>query len=244
VRKIVEAFQTQRQLASITLVDAAEDYTFATDARTRAGVDRLITLRENIGSFNRFLPLLAYHSAFIYFHDDDMLPGPQLLQTFLQIAQEHPTFGVLGQDGRIFEDEAYSAKSVLSTKGVTETDFVVRGYFVRREVLSAFPDWLNRLGILPRTEDDLFLCTAARLAGWRVGVIAPRTREERMNQEEMPSPYALSQRPEHASNRTKFIHAARSAGWQSLSQLRAAMSRPLSVQPALVTGPVVATENE
>lgn len=218
IRRIVAALATQREHCAVTLIDAAPDSQFAIDEQTRREAEQYIVLRENHGGFNRFAPLLLLQTPFIYFHDDDMLPGRHLLQKFLQSAEEHPEFGLLGQEGRVINGSEYSSEYIRAAGSVREVDFVVRGYFVRRETLFDLPRLLGELGRPDPHCDDLAMGAAVRRAGFKIGVVPCASPQERMNQQELPAPYALSGEPDHHSRRTHFLQLLRKTGWRSLAE--------------------------
>ena len=218
IRRIVAVLATQREHCAVTLIDAAPDSQFAVDEKTRREVEQFIVLRENHGGFNRFASLPLLHVPFIYFHDDDMLPGRHLLRTFLHFAKEHPNFGLLGQDGRVIAGAEYSSESICAAGSVREVDFVVRGYFLRREALFELCRLLGELGAPDSPCDDLAMGAAVRRAGFKIGVVPCASPHERMNVQELPAPYAVSGEPGHHSRRTDFLQLLRKTGWRSLAE--------------------------
>lgn len=182
-------------------------------------MDRCFILRENYGPLSRYIPLLSFTSRFTYFQDDDMLPGPNVVAACLRFAEAHPDFGVIGQEGRLLDRGHYSTKSVVANGAVREVDFVVRGYFVRTELLHQLMPWRSKLGLTDVREDDLLLCSAARMAGYKIGVMPLGRADEKMNQQELTAPYASSNQKNHASLRDAFVQLIRKHGWRSLTEL-------------------------
>lgn len=192
------------QVARLTLIDASLEG-FRVSAEVAAQFDLVFGI-PNFGGINRYVPLLAYQSEFVYFGDDDMVPGPNCMKMFLECAAKHPDGDVFGQKGRKI-GEVYSYADVAQDEeNCVAVDAVVRGYFVRA---SLFP-YLLRLKqaiAAPIREDDLLLALSARMRGTKV-YLTRKTREkaEKMNEHELPSPHATSSSWNHVRLRTEFWH--------------------------------------
>ena len=225
VQRIVAAFAAQRELCTITLIDAAYPSEFAVDATTLRAVDRHFLFSHNFGGYNRLVPLASYTARYTYFHDDDMLPGPQTVAGFLRQAETHPDFGVLGQEGRTLRGGRYNFSRVAGKDNLQEVDFVVRGYFVRTVRLQYLLPWVLTLGIGDdHSDEDLLLCSAVRQAGFKIGAVLPASAAEKMNQQELPAPHAISAGASHLSRRDTLIRNFQSHGWHSVEAAPTAAS--------------------
>ena len=167
----------------------------------------------------RYVTAFGYELPFTYFHDDDMLPGSKTLEHFLRHAEELPDFGLLGQAGRFSPDGRYCPASVSQSSAFRAVDSVVRGYFVRSMHLHHILRLKWQLKWEGKMEDDLLAAGAMRLYGNLPILLTPKVLEpaEKMNMQELPSPYALCSRPDHLYRRTAFVQTLRSLGWQAVS---------------------------
>jgi hypothetical protein len=220
VRRIVAAFRQQREHCTVTLIDAAHGSEFAVNADTLRAVDRYFLFSHNFSGYNRFIPLASYTAQYTYFHDDDMLPGPRTVAAFLRHAESQTEFAVLGQEGRILRGGHYKFSRAATEDGLREVDFVVRGYFVRTVLLQHFLGWVRTVGGGESCRDeDLLLCSAARQAGFKIGVMRPRSPLEKMNQEELPSPHSISAAPGHFNRRDSLVQRLQRLGWRTVERM-------------------------
>jgi hypothetical protein len=216
VSAIVSALRAQNTPIDITIIDASLERR-SVPVRARDLADRVVRVEKNHGGYNRYVYSILFEKPFTFFIDDDIVPGPRCVATFLHHAVRHPDYGVLGQFGRFIEDGQYNFKYHRAKRNMREVDFVVESYFVRREVLAHHFSWKKKLGLSEVREDDLLICSAARDAGYKVGVIPVGGREERMDLMRLPQPFALNRDPNHQAYRTKFIQLLMQHGWTSVT---------------------------
>lgn len=179
-----------------------------------SAADEVIRLSVNRGGFNRLVPALAFDTEFTYFHDDDMLPGPQALAALVQCMDNLAgrNTAALGQLGRVYAGGQFNANEVLRRHGVcVNVDNVIRGVLVRTATL---PDvhrfWRNQGRRFATPEglvhDDLLLSFGLLEAGHLLRLMpACPLGETRVNQEELPAADALCYRPAHAAERQRII---------------------------------------
>lgn len=218
VAEIVPAIHNQSLSVKITIVDASPDNSLPASAAKIA--DRVIRLERNYGGYNRYVNASQFDKEFSFFIDDDILPGRRCVESFLSHALAHPEYGVLGQAGRIVVGGKYNVKNHRAKKDMLEVDFVVKGYFVRREILEWQKQWKQRLELKDVREDDLLVCSAAQRAGFKVGVIPVTSVDEKMDVKHLPAPFATSGNSKHISYRTAFIQNLLIHGWLPLSSRR------------------------
>lgn len=211
------------QLSQVTVIDASPSDAF----RPKAGLDladRVMRLGGNFGSFNRFVPLLAYRCDFTLFVDDDFTVGPDAVRRMLAVAASRPDFGVIGELGRTFAPLLeYSRRDVRAdANDLRAVDLVIRGYLTRTPTLHAIAELLWRLPAEWRQPciqfDDLLLCITMQLRGWPCFVYRPTTDAERLVARGLREDFALCQRRNHVPERVAFLRMARDhLGWKPLS---------------------------
>ncbi|HEY2344192.1 MAG TPA: hypothetical protein VGH90_14205 [Chthoniobacteraceae bacterium] len=174
-----------------------------------ARCDRVFRWKQNFGSYNRFIPSLAYQSEYTYFHDDDMLPGRRVVENFLQYAGTIGDFGVLGQNGRRFGNGAINQDEVRANGSPVTVDSLVRGYFVRtRNLVELFRRaWRYGNNAAYTRHDDLFLCLSMRQAGLRNYAIPASRAECMMDAKELDDRFSLHRTdPDgHRDSRQKIL---------------------------------------
>ena len=168
LERIIQAFRQQTIPCRITVITSgrmADDEPVPEEVLVQG--DRVFRTSQEFGAFNRYIPSFVYESEFVYFHDDDMLPGNRLLEHFLAHARKLKSFGVLGQLGRRFILGEYNHWDVKRRDRVEAVDVVVRGYFMPARHLPEVLESIHLLGLKPGRddlEDDLLLAwTMARL---------------------------------------------------------------------------------
>ena len=163
IKPIVAAFRQQTVKNRITLIDAGNVGNVAAD------VDVYIKLRENFGAWNRYTSCMMLRGEFVYYHDDDMLPGPRVLDNFLKYIDI--PFGVLGQIGRLWEGDNYNTDNVQAKTELISVDCVVRGYFLRPENLSYLMQCRKKH--TAGSCDDLWLCKSMSVLGGLPTYVVP-----------------------------------------------------------------------
>ena len=228
VARIIAALRGQSVPCRITICDAApEGDECELPTPVRRSADTFYRFTRNWGSLNRFIPSFGYMEEFLFYLDDDLLPGPRALEWLLECARREPQFAVLGEKGRnVQPDGAYCRREVPRLAAEPRrVDFVVRAGLVRTEHLACL-DWFRRkMDLRPGEEpdllreDDLLLCTAIQTQRQLPCLLTPigdRPAETSLFHTELPAPHPMSGRRDHFENRTRFLRAARLAGWRSL----------------------------
>lgn len=167
--------------------------------------DEVIAVRENFGSFNRYVTSSAFFHPYTYFHDDDMLPGPRLLEGFL--AHSGLSYGVLGQIGRRRTLESF--EPVLDVEEPTPVDFVCRGYWVQTRDLPCIQRLLWAAwerGYDPGVrEDDILLGRSIEAYTGRGAYVVPALPHGKMEQQKLPEPHAMWKEEGHRARRLEFM---------------------------------------
>ena len=214
VEEIVSAICRQSVAVRLTIVDASPDNSLRVSVARMA--DRVMRLEKNYGGYNRYVNSSHFDKKITFFIDDDIVPGSRCVECFLAYALDHPDYGVLGQIGRMVRDGKYNVKNHRASECIQEVDFVVKGYFVRREILLNHCQWKEYLKLDEVREDDLLMCSAAQNAGFKVGVIPVMSKEEKMDIKILPERFATSGDAKHISYRTAFIQNLLVHGWSPL----------------------------
>ena len=225
LQPVLTALRAQSyQLSAVTVIDATPSESF----RPKAGfdlADRVMRLGGNFGSFNRYVPLLAYRCDLTLFVDDDFTVGPDAVRRMIAASASRPDFGVIGEVGRTFTPSLdYSRRDVRAdTNNLRPVDLVIRGYLTRTPILHAIAETLWRLPPEWRKPciqfDDLLLAVAMTLRGWPCLVYRPNLDTERLIGKSLPEDFALCQRRNHIAERVAFLRMARKQlGWKPLSE--------------------------
>lgn len=216
---ILDGFSKQSVKHRITIIDAAEHKNTLKKSISKS-VFRYIKVGFNLGSFNRFIPSFVFSSKYVYFHDDDMVPGPLCLSYLLSRASELKNLGVLGFYGRILSsDYTICQKNTPNLDVSREVDWPIRAYFMPSSNLRHVLQTLNRLPQEWRDtwpEDDILLSASMNIAGLS-NFIVPQWDDDNYicNQIELDDSGAVCKRPNHASLRAKAVSMLRSIGWQN-----------------------------
>jgi len=222
VARIVEALKFQTMPCTITICDCHPESEFSLDDVTLKQTNRIYQWNShNCGAYSRYVTVGGYDHEFTLFIDDDMLPGRRCVEHFIRNTRRLKEFGVLGQLGRIIDsDDIYRPRDIPRAENFVQTDFVIRGYFVRTENLHYVSQFRWQMNYFdePLPEDDLLLCAAMNICGNLSCYLTPHEEdvETLLNKEELDSAHALSKRLDHRSNRTEFLRRARNAGWLPL----------------------------
>ena len=233
VAAIVRALRDQSAPCTITICDCHDSADFGLPPGTHTSADRVYRWAHNFGSFNRYVPVGAYDHKYTFFIDDDMLPGRRCVEHFLASAANLQAFGALGQVGRIVDaDGTYRTGNIARGWGFTEVDILVRALFVPTHLLFHALQARAVLQAGHEPEDDIVLAVALAMYVGLCCYLTPADPDPAtlVNMCELPSPYALSDRPIHQQARSQLARKAVSLGWRPLRsrQQLAAESRPAS----------------
>lgn len=208
LRMIVEAFGRQSFPGIVTLIDNAPTDDEAVDTEVAANVDKYYRIKNHpYGPFVRYACYGFYEADYLYFPDDDMLPGTRCLEHFIEHVSSSRDYGVLGQRGRAVRDNAYDFADVMPVRDAfLPVDLCIRAYFVRASLLPSVHeikreaiarDWGDLLW-----EDDMLLAAGCRLAGRDVALTpASNDPEASIGLKELDSSFALSARPDRIDRR-------------------------------------------
>jgi hypothetical protein len=230
VLRIIGALRAQSVNCVITICDAAQrgsEWELPPAARDQ--VDTVYHFSRDYGSLTRFIPSSGYMQEYLLYLDDDLLPGRRAIEYLLNCAQRLPEFGVLGEKGRTLKrDGKYRAiDAPRRSEAFTEVDFIVRAGLVRTENLYCIDLFRRRMRLMPgqnpdlTRHDDLLLCTALKTVKNLRCYLTPTRNgmdDSRLFRQELPSPHAISSRPDHFQVRTQFLTKAREEGWRSLAE--------------------------
>lgn len=210
--RVVDAFRNQSVPVFITLIDAAADDSFKVPDSCLKKVDNVITSKINFGSVTRFLICNLSKYEFMYFYDDDMLPGSRAVEYMESCADELVNFSVLGCFGRILDKNYVYGNSIIqgNTKHVA-VDFVIRNYFIRSVNLSKVSEFMHKVlagSSLPESRDDLIVNAGIQsITGYKSFVCkTPCNKDMHPVCEELDAPHAVSAKPGHLQNRQKLIN--------------------------------------
>ena len=235
VAAIVRALRDQSVPCTITICDCHDAAEFELPPEANTTADRVYRWAHNFGSFNRYVPLGAYDHKYTFFIDDDMLPGPRCVEHFLASAEDLQAFGALGQVGRIVDaDGTYRTENIARGWGFTEVDILVRALFVPTHCLVHTIQARAVLQAGHEPEDDIVLAVALAMYVGLGCYLTPADPDPAtfVNMRELPSPYALSDRPIHQQARSQLARKAVSLGW-----------RPLRARQHLAAGSGTASTN-
>ena len=220
---IIQALRDQTIPCTITLCDCHPSKEYALPASVIKRVDRVYRWKHNLGAYSRYLPVAGFDHSYTFLMDDDLLPGRQCLEAFLEAAlQLEDEFAVLGQFGRIISpDGYYHAVDIPLIDRFKEVDFIVQSYFVKTCNLHYLLKFRWDIGYfedeLP--EDDLLLCAALKYyKDLRCYLIPLKTnRESLLNQHVLDESFGLSYRKDHLYKRQLFLDRIIYYGWKQLS---------------------------
>ncbi len=205
--RIIKAFRNQTVPCWLTVCDVG-------GKQHRLPEDVLVSLDSwfvwdiNHGGFNRLIPAFAYPCEYCWFHDDDMVPGPHLLEFLL--SWSHLPFAVMGQTGRRVVGQEY--RVVEPSKHPEEVDFVCRGYFVRTSRLPHILRYTHDVGLARDfiLEEDILMAAAIQANTGEKAWITPRSPPgAEMNARELPAPHACQDMPDHYGRRIAFFNMCR-----------------------------------
>lgn len=205
--KIIASFRNQTAKCKITVCDVG-GADFGLSKEVLATVDAHFVWNTNHGGFNRFIPAFSYECEYCWFHDDDMLPGPRLLEYLL--TWQHLPFSVLGQTGRRIFGQDY--KFLAPSKVPQQVDFVCRGYFLRTNRIPHILRYANAIGLSRYLilEDDILMAAAIQAyTGERAWMTPEPPQDAKMNAFELAAPHACQDMPDHYPRRIAFFNSCR-----------------------------------
>jgi glycosyltransferase involved in cell wall biosynthesis len=245
VRLIVQAFLAQTVPVDIVVVDNSpkDGESEFNEPELAARLLDVWRFRDNAGPPCRFAPSFMRHShRYILFHDDDLLPGPRAVEHLMEAAKRAgERFATIGQTGRRFEGGPnsyrhpmpgyqwlYVPRNVKRSENLTPVDMTCRSHFVRADqmqhVLTFKWELLRTLGsekVRPAIDvhDDLLLCLGIqKVKGWPSYLTHVGPPETCLRRQNLPAPYAVSERQPHHAERTDLIQWAELLGWRSVWQ--------------------------
>lgn len=219
VRQIA-ALRAQTVACMITLCDVHPTPECALPESAVAAVDRHYRWEHNLGCFNRFVPALASAGPWVWYLDDDVVPGRRCLEFLLATARSRGC-GAVGEFGRRFLFGEYRASDVARGPEPRRVDALVRSWLTPADYLAhvAATRWRHPELIYDGMgESDLLFALALREAGLPLWIVpANDDPETGLCAETLPEPFALSSRPDHASRRqaivTRHFHRTYGTRW-------------------------------
>lgn len=211
-QRILRALRQSSERCHVIVCDVLVDGCYHKDTFFE-GADEVIHLSRNHGGFNRLVPAMLVQTEFTYFHDDDMLPGPEAIGALVRCADGMLSLGALGQIGRVYPGGEFSTDDVLRQPHgcCVQVDNVIRGALVRSSLLPAVMHFWQRHGRRFTTSeglvhDDLLLSFALRAAGNLNRLMPVDNRNDTMiNSQELPDQFAFCRRPTHRPEREAIV---------------------------------------
>lgn len=202
---IAEAFRAQSVPCKLKLCDVSTE-DFRIPARTRNLFDEVFTWDRNYGCYNRFVIVMSVQSETLWFHDDDMKPGPHFV-AFLE--SQNLEGGVGSQRGNRVMGEYY--QDVPRTAETQRVDFNCRGYYLRTEDTHYVHTFMNRFQLWDYSKhDDILMAKAIQFYTGRCAQLFPSSEPETsMNIENLPEPHSCWRSPEHRPMRIKLLERLR-----------------------------------
>ena len=224
VEKIIDALAEQTISCTITICDCHPYKKYALSEKALSTVNRLYRWTHNLGAYSRFVPLASFDHTYTLFLDDDLLPGKKCLEGFLNAANKIGKFGILGQLGRIIdEDGIYRPIDVERRDYFLETDFIIRAYFIETKYLHNIVKYRWKLNYFEEyhLEDDLLLCASIKYYENLPILLLPKNDdiEYLVNREELNTNDALSKRIDHRKRRIAFVKRLMLNGWKSINKI-------------------------
>lgn len=209
IPQIIEGFRAQTVPCRITICDVGRGKD-RVPCEVRSTVDATIDFSDNAGGFNRYVAVNAFRLPFTWFHDDDMVPGPRMVEGFLRF--NWISYAVLGHIGRLVGKSRFS--EVKAEHSPIPVDFLVRGYWVRTQDLPMIQRFLWKaweIGYEPGVrEDDILLLKGIEAYTGRRAIVVPPLPDGRMNARDLPEPHAQCIERNHIPRRIQFVHLANS----------------------------------
>lgn len=237
VTRIATAYRLQTVPVELVVVDNSGGGEYALEPEAAAMCDDVIVYSQNRGPACRFVGGLLARTEFVLFHDDDMLPGPECIQHYLDSAETIGEFGVLGWLGRQMawrtalgvrgkmKYPRYSDVNIATRGGrFRAVDFTARGMFVRRSMLWVLEPFRNRIANEIGVEranyllehDDMHLGIAVQVEAGMPAMLKPKALPTMsQNGQNLEEGYkeSHSQRKDHKPTRAELVQVAFKAGW-------------------------------
>jgi hypothetical protein len=201
VALIADAFRRQTVPVHLKLCDVAPPE-FALSESTLRLFDEVFRWNRNYGCYNRFVIGLSVQSDLVWFHDDDMEPGPGFVE---YLSSHAPEGGVWGQKGNRVAEEYYCDLPRADAPQVV--DFVSRGYLLRSEDLFWVHRFMNKFNLWEYSHhDDIIMAKALQfytdLPATLAAMAPPDTL---MNARNLPEPHSCWRQPGHRPARTALL---------------------------------------
>ena len=206
IEKIAAAFRRQSLPCRLKLCDVSTEE-FRLSHESRQYFDEIFTWERNYGCYNRFVIALSVQSEFVWFHDDDMEPGAELVESLL--ATQH-SGGVFGQKGNRCDNLYYH--DIPKIAEMQRVDFVSRGYLLKSEDVFWIHKFMNAFSLWEYSNhDDILMAKAVQFYTGRQAVLSVQVEPARMmNSLNLPEPHSCWRRPQHRIERTELIGKLRS----------------------------------
>lgn len=210
VIKIINSLRLQTVPITITICDGHDSEKFKLDSWIIHNVDRIITLNNNYGPFNRYIPIGLFDHEYTFFLDDDVLPGCRCVEWFLHHANLLTDFGVLGEFGRLLDKNGiYKIEDVPRWNMLKEVDIVIRAYFVKTKYLSNIIKLKTIFSSVPTNllEDDILLCASMKMFSDLWCFLVPHSLDLSFSVDtsSLEEDFALSGRVDHRQRRINFV---------------------------------------
>lgn len=188
--------------------------------------DVVYTATENLGPPCRFLPAFLATTRYAYFHDEDHVVPPDVVNRLFAWAMGlNGRFSTIGFSGIVFKDNR-PGRIIKNVKVSTLVDMNAGGgYFIRTDcmhhVLKFRADYVNKYGTKDRMhfhDDFLLCCGIQRGTGWPsycVPDIPKRYRGIHRKKEKA----AFCSDPNHKKERQLWVERAIELGWESCREV-------------------------
>lgn len=240
VEEAAVALAKQSHRSDIVIVDNhGESPQFAISDKTRDLAIDVWSFSANHGPPCRFAAAFLPHTyKYVYFHDEDMLPGTRAIEWLLsQASRLNDKFATLSECGRLFKLRSssntldrnswnYDRSGIKRTSNGTYVDITVRAHLVQTKhmqfALSLKWDIISKHGIgviqragLHRHDDMLLSLGIQRACGYSSRLTSPSSADTSIRKHEQPvSEHDASiRRSSHAAERTELIRCAYDVGW-------------------------------
>lgn len=221
---IIDSLKHQTHPCRVILVDASADGGSALPAEALAKCDVVLSTSKNVGAWNRLHSIWECRSDYTLHLDDDLSPGPKMIEHFVRHAEAISKFAVLGQFGRMYPDGRIDRMTCVSQQGhAVEVDNVVRGYFMRTECFARMVD-LKQYQLNTRGEDIAFSCGLKTHLGLKSYVTPNDGRESLIDTEGRDDGMGMCDEPEaHRRDRQAVLDRLLGNGWRPIIDSRSAV---------------------
>lgn len=223
VTKILDALKAQSHPCTITVCDCAEQG-FHLPPETLVKIDNRYCF-GNHGAFNRYIPAFNYSHDYTLFLDDDLLPGPRVIEHFVRWSQQKPD-ALLGHYGRGIPSH-YNCNVPPRGSEFKKVDLLIRAYWVKTSFLPSILQFKQQVGKSIR-HDDMMLAWASHTYS-KAGVwLTPKGSQDE-GFLDLPEPHSLCQQPDH--------YQSRDTTWQGFKKLSQEIQAHAPQSPAQSTQP-------